>query len=332
MAGRPPSVSARIKEPARTLELSCFLRYCLLTATDQIIFMFQRRVADLWRHCADGVATVDWARQYQELLQELSELAGDDAVPDTELRSRLREMVAAKCAQRPPSRASVIRQRLIDAIAPVRSLLAGVSRLPWQATGEHPALDALNKLRAGYDAGIKRLPSEVTAPRLGAARRAAIADADRERAFRALEVATLLALRRAVRNGSVWIEHSLSFRGRERLFLPEERWQAEAPRHYARLQLPAKASEFLVPLLARMLIGIDAVAAAARSGDLRVDDELHLASLAADEDDPYVVRLRSQIDQRIGEAQLPEVILAVDAQVRFSWIMLGASRERGRNC
>src|SRR3546814_10902140 len=26
---------------------------------------------------------------------------------------------------------------------------------------------------------------------------------------------------------------------------------------------------------------------------------------------------------RIGEVQLPEVILAVDAQVRFSWIMLG---------
>lgn len=61
MAGRPPSVSARIKEPARTLEVSCFLRYCLLTATDQLIFMFQRRVADLWRHCADGVAaSVDW--------------------------------------------------------------------------------------------------------------------------------------------------------------------------------------------------------------------------------------------------------------------------------
>ncbi|RZL95285.1 MAG: hypothetical protein EOP82_02995 [Variovorax sp.] len=53
-----------------------------------------------------------------------------------------------------------------------------------------------------------------------------IADPDRERAFRALEVATLLALRQPVRNGSVWTEHSLSFRGRDRLFLPEERWQA----------------------------------------------------------------------------------------------------------
>jgi hypothetical protein len=33
--------------------------------------------------------------------------------------------------------------------------------------------------------------------------------------------------------------------------------------------------------------------------------------------------LRAKLDHRIGEVQLPEVILAVDAQVHFSWIMLG---------
>ena len=203
MATRPPSVSARIEEPARTVEVACFLRYCLLTASDQLILMFQRRVADLWRQCADGVtASVDWAEQYQQLLQELTELAGQHAVPDAELRARLSEIIAAKRAQRAPSRASVIRQRLIDAIAPVRSLLVAVSGLPWQATGEHPVLDALNKLRAQYAAGVHSLPADVTAPRLGPAWRQAIADADRDRAFRALEVATLFALRRALRNSS----------------------------------------------------------------------------------------------------------------------------------
>ncbi|MDR6861532.1 hypothetical protein [Variovorax guangxiensis] len=83
MAGRPPSVSARIKEPARTLEVSCFLRYCLLTATDQLIFMVQRRVADLWRHCADGVASsLDWAQQYQELLRSSSSTKTSRLAPD----------------------------------------------------------------------------------------------------------------------------------------------------------------------------------------------------------------------------------------------------------
>ncbi|MGH6626495.1 MAG: DUF4158 domain-containing protein, partial [Burkholderiaceae bacterium] len=49
LANRPPSVGARIKEPRRTVEVACFLRYCLFTTTDQAILMIQRRVANLWR-------------------------------------------------------------------------------------------------------------------------------------------------------------------------------------------------------------------------------------------------------------------------------------------
>jgi TnpA family transposase len=36
-----------------------------------------------------------------------------------------------------------------------------------------------------------------------------------------------------------------------------------------------------------------------------------------------LVKLRAALDHRIGEAQLPDLLLQVDAQVRFSWIMLG---------
>jgi hypothetical protein len=46
-------------------------------------------------------------------------------------------------------------------------------------------------------------------------------------------------------------------------------------------------------------------------------------SLRRREEDPQVAKLRAALDRRIGEAQLPELILAVDAEVRFSWIMLG---------
>ena len=86
---------------------------------------------------------------------------------------------------------------------------------------------------------------------------------------------------------------------------------------------PARLPLSLKPLLARVTAGVDAVAAAARSGVLRVDDELHLSPLPAEDEDPEVTKLRAALDHRIGEVQLPEVILAVDAQVRFSWIMLG---------
>jgi TnpA family transposase len=179
LVSRPPSAGAKIKEPARTVEVACFLRYCLFTTTDQLILMVQRRIADLWRQAAADVpATVNWAAMYKTLLGELVALSAQGAVPDAELRARL-----------------------------------------------------------------------------------------------------------------------------------------EA--------LTSKAATFLKPLLARVTAGVDAVAAAARSGVLRVDDELHLSPLPAEDEDPEVTKLRAALGHRIGEVQLPEVILAVDAQVRFSWIMLG---------
>ena len=52
LASRSPSAGAKIKEPARTVEVACFLRYCLLSATDQLILMVLRRINDLWRQAA----------------------------------------------------------------------------------------------------------------------------------------------------------------------------------------------------------------------------------------------------------------------------------------
>ncbi|MDH5320420.1 MAG: Tn3 family transposase [Nitrospira sp.] len=49
---------------------------------------------------------------------------------------------------------------------------------------------------------------------------------------------------------------------------------------------------------------------------------MHLTRLEAEED-PQVAELRRALNQQIGEAQLPDLILSVDAEVRFSWIMLG---------
>src|ERR1700738_1471952 len=139
LASRPPSAGAKIKEPARTVEVACFLRYALLTATDQLILMLQRRVADLWRHAADGVSTtVNWADLYQTLLDELAGLSAEGAMPDVELRTRLAAFVTATRQRRPPGRASLVREGLIEGIRPVRSLLVAIAKLPWQATGEHP--------------------------------------------------------------------------------------------------------------------------------------------------------------------------------------------------
>jgi hypothetical protein len=324
LANRPPSVGARIREPARTIEVACFLRYCLFTATDQVILMIQRRVADLWRQAgASVIDTGNWPPMYQQLISDLTGLARDVELNADQLRAQITALVNASQQAKPPSRASRVRERLFDGIRPVRSLLAEIGKLPWKSRDDHPVLAALNQLMQLYSDKRTELPEGMNAPLLGRIWSVPIGGQDRNRAMRAMEVATLFSLRRAVRNGSVWVEHSLLFRGRSRLFLAPQVWQEDAKRQYSRLYLPTKASTFLAPLLSRVQMGVALVAKAAREGVLRVDEELHLSNLAAEDEDPQVVSLRARLDHRLGEVQLPEVILAVDAKVRFSWIMLG---------
>jgi hypothetical protein len=44
LAGRAPSAGALIQERARSIETACFLRYCLLLATDRLLMMVRRQV------------------------------------------------------------------------------------------------------------------------------------------------------------------------------------------------------------------------------------------------------------------------------------------------
>ena len=68
---------------------------------------------------------------------------------------------------------------------------------------------------------------------------------------------------------------------------------------------------------------MQAVAEAATDGRVTADSALHLAPIVAEPDDLQLAKLRALLDRRIGEAQLPELMLAVDAEVHYSWLMLG---------
>jgi TnpA family transposase len=286
--------------------------------------MVRRRVAELWR-LAD--AEIDprrseWEGLYRELEGEVISVLSDSSLTIDVLRGRLTSLLDLQRKRRPPRRAELVRGRLIDGVRAVRELLKQLVDLPWRSTPDHPVTDAMATLNRLYGEDFHSLPLGFTA-RLGRVWQGPIEGPDRERAFQALEVATLLNLRRALRNGTVWVEHSLTFRSRERLFFPSEHWKHKRYLYYQRLALPMYASAFLDSLVERAEEGVAAVAKAAAKGGLRVDDDLHLTPLAAEEQDPQVAKLRDDLSDQIGEAQLPEIILDVDAQVRFSWIMLG---------
>jgi hypothetical protein len=182
--------------------------------------MVRRRVADLWRKAAEeaDAQRVNYERLYQQLLGELSALASDGTLSVAELQQKLNTLLVAHRERRGPSRAQIIRDQLMAEVRPVRALLTALAQQPWKGSADHPLLESLKHLNALYDEGEHALPVG-TDLSLGRVWRKSLQDEDREKAFAAAEVGTLLNLRRALRNGSVWIDHSLSFRSRETLFI-----------------------------------------------------------------------------------------------------------------
>ena len=125
------------------------------------------------------------------------------AVPDVDIRQRLQTLIKDHQERKPPTHAQLIRAKLIDEVTPVRALLKALTDLPWAATDNHPVTAAMTLLQGLYAQNQRQLPADISLE-FGSVWDAAVKDDNRERAFKALEVATLSGVHRALRNGSVW--------------------------------------------------------------------------------------------------------------------------------
>jgi hypothetical protein len=67
---------------------------------------------------------------------------------------------------------------------------------------------------------------------------------DRKRALAAFEWGTLFALRVALRNGSVFLDHSFAFRSQATMLISGQDWQARRNHFYGHLKLPQDARAF----------------------------------------------------------------------------------------
>jgi hypothetical protein len=135
----------------------------------------------------------------------------------------------------------------------------------------------------------------------------------------------MMALRRSVRRGSVWVDHSLSFRERDQMLIPPQQWALHRQAFIDQLGLPERAAEFIKPLIATLVAGLWGVVGAVRRGQVEIgmDGMLHLSKLAAMSNDREPRRTREAIYRSIGAVQFPDVILEVDAATNFSDTLLG---------
>ena len=147
---------------------------------------------------------------------------------------------------------------------------------------------------------------------------------DRAAALGCFHAATVMALKRGLRNGSITVAHSFSHRAAKDKLIPVPLWQRSRARFFRDLSLPATAEKYLQRLEAGLTVGLAALAEAVTAGAVAVEDgELRLPKRKPAPRDARVEPARQALLLAVGNAQLPEVIIEIDHLTRFSWTLLG---------
>jgi len=261
-------------------------------------------------------------RRFRRLLGDLVALADDDALGAAELRSRLRSLIAGFEPEREATQVAAIRQELGRKSQDLARLLklARAARLAVPADhGLAAAFATLDSLAASPNA----LPAKAPQP-FGPSWQGLIDQPDRAAALGCFRAATLMALKRALRNRSVSVDHSVSYRAPEDKLIPFKLWQRDKGRFIRDLNLLAGSEKYLQRLEAGLTAGLAALAEAVEAGTVAIDgDELRLPRRKPEPTDSRVEPARQAFAQALGDIQFPEVLIEIDGLTRFSWILLG---------
>lgn len=323
---RRPSMTARIERQRQTVEITCFLRVTLLELTDMALMQASRRSQDLFRHAAErvqkgrsrgSVVMLQQALKAKSVLHEESKPWRDRVL---EARALLDDIGDAGTN----TFASQVRRALAEDNRRVHAHLAGLRDIEFAgAAGDtgYEQWQAWERLQAH---NTKEVPQDFDLPPVGAAWNAIVSDLDPQSRYRAFEASTMMALRKSLRRGSAWVNHSITFRARESMLLADKDWATSKEQHHQILGLPMQAMAFLEPILAGMSVGLSALAEAAGRGQIEIgaDKLLHLPPIRPMDEEVEPRKTREAVFKHIGSVQLPDLLLEVDAATHFSEALL----------
>jgi TnpA family transposase len=327
MRRRRPIKVQEIAEPRRTLEIAALLSVLAVRQSDTVLRLLEMRIAEIWRWAHALARPEPQGAIPDEAVRELAQAMDNLTLSDADFRANARTLLAPwarRAGRLCNTRAAQVRERLANDRRRIRPLLKSLIPLRLQGASGDPVIGALRELELCYREEWLFLYDWATAP-VGHAWNSLIQGSDRRAAFRAFEAATLCAVRRGLRNGSLWLPHAEHYGGQHRLLLSEQRWGALRSPFLDRRSLPSTAEPYLERVLAQVKAGLQAVEHAAATGDVCIEDRRVILR-----DDPAVTvergdadLLREQLYARVGRAQLPDLLLAVDAETHFGWELLG---------
>jgi hypothetical protein len=269
---RRPVKTREIKPSRQLIELVCFLRVTLLELTDVALLQTSRRSQQLFREAADKAQSnrvrgttglIQQAAKARSVLHDESKTWQARVLEARELLAELGE-AARRQLRLPGSQGSGGRQ-------PARARLpGGMKDLDFGGRPGDPGFEQWKSWTDLQRQGVTELKEDVPLPDVGAAWHGLVRDLDPRSGFRAYEACTMMSLRKSLRRGSVWLDHSLSFRERDQMLIPPAEWAVQRDEQVELLGMPKSAADFLEPLLANLMAGMSAVAEAQRRGKIEI--------------------------------------------------------------
>lgn len=320
-----PARFKELKDPLRTLRLVCFLKLTLMEATDTAILLGGRRVTKIMADAYNRAQALEGktAFSYHETVAELFKRVDEPDLSDAEFRQYVRELKERYQPPQFPTRASAARWLLSDPNPQVRALLSELRKLDLKAEDGNDYVTQVQYLQEIYARGFNVLPRN-HGLKIGRAWRDLIEGEDRERALRAMEAMTLIGLRKALRSGAVFVDHSEKFRGRHRLLIDKTEWDRDRLNRYAQLSLPLNPQEFLRSIVAELNVKLAALEEARVRGNFHVDEQrFRVPKYKPIVVGPEVELNKKNLVDKIEIVQFPDLILQMDSQTGFSKIILG---------
>jgi TnpA family transposase len=323
LANRKPSRIERLTDPLRTLELVSFLWHTLMRQSDLVIQMSRKAFATLKTSLRAQVAEKN-AASALDLMRGMEDIRSVIETEELDLkatREKTSEILARFVGVVNPNKSEATRELLTKEYGTVEGLVRPLLDLDLEATKDGVAKQSVEILRGLLDAKKKRLSGD--APCKDPWNDLVNKNSDPEGAFRAFAAATLDEAHRALRMGELYVSHSEDHRGLDELLISPEAWRQQRGRYYSELNHPERAEDFLAPYLAQLPIKLKELADACTAGEFEIDKaRMSIAPIKKEEAPVGYKDYKRLLAAEMGPIQLPEMILKIDAETRFSWKLL----------
>ena len=306
------------------LEAICFAIVGLGTLADDMLRLVEIRIASIWtwgHTVATEKLAPNRARKKSEILAELRRLVADKSLTNGSFRTKSSCRLLPDSANTYRSRAADVREVLSRNARRVRPILQLLIKL--DLSGDGAGGYGLSWLKGIYKDGVETFFVD-NAPTWARRWKTLIEQPDTLGSLRAYEAATVWTVRQGLRNGSLHSKYGLEYSDPARHLMPPEVWQQRRSGYQLEKELPNADHLYLERAQAALRASLAGLQEAVAAGEVWVGrKDLYFRRDEAEERPEGVDAAQNELYRKVGRIQLPTLLLELDAQVHFSWKLLG---------